>query len=99
MWVAEKATFRYTSCPYSSSDTGADMRILKGVAAAYRFSGDERLREVLLAGARTAMADERLRPQRGVGKSVCALMRGAPQVLLGLEQVARAEQLRQAQRK
>ena len=87
MWVPEKAAFRYTSCPHSSVGGGADMRILKGVAAAYRFSGDERFRQVLLAGAQTAMAGRRVRPHRGVGKGICSPMRGAPQVLLGLEKI------------
>ena len=85
MWVPEKSAFRYTACPHSSVGGGADMRILKGVAAAYRFSGEERFREILLAGVESALAGRRPWAHRGVGKSICSPMRGAPQVLVELE--------------
>ena len=90
MWVPEKSAFRYTSCPLSSVGGGADMRILKGVAAAYRFSGKERFREVLLAGVQSALAGRQVRARRGVGKSICSPMRGAPQVLVGLPEKERS---------
>ena len=85
MWVPEKSAFRYTACPHSSVGGGADMRILKGVAAAYRFSREERFREILLAGVESALAGRHPRAHRGVGKSICSPMRGAPQVLVELE--------------
>jgi hypothetical protein len=85
MWVPDKSAFRYTSCPHSSVGGGADMRILKGVAAAYGFSGRESFRQVLLAGVESAMGRRRVRAGRGVGKSICSPMRGAPQILVGLE--------------
>ncbi|MDA0338003.1 MAG: hypothetical protein O2782_22770, partial [bacterium] len=56
MWVAEASAFRYTCCPESSVGSGADMRILKGVAAAYGFTGNKRFHDVLAAGVRSAMA-------------------------------------------
>jgi hypothetical protein len=84
MWVPERSAFRYTSCPLSSVGGGADMRILKGVATALRFSGKERFREVLAAGAQSAMAGRLPKAHRGVGKSICSPMRGAPQVLVDL---------------
>ena len=84
MWVEEKSAFHYTSCPKSSVGGGADMRILKGVAAAYRFSGKERFREVLAAGVQSAMAGRLPTAHRGVGKSICSPMRGALQVLVDL---------------
>ncbi len=84
MWVPEKSAFHYTSCPESSIGGGADMRILKGVATAYRFSRKKRFKEILLAGVQTAMAGRLPRPHRGVGKSICSPMRGAPQVLVDL---------------
>jgi hypothetical protein len=84
MWVPEKSAFRYTSCPHSSVGGGADMRILKGVATAYRFSGKPRFREILRAGVQSAMARGAPRAGRGVGKSICSPMRGAPQVLVDL---------------
>lgn len=85
MWVPEKRAFRYTCCPHSSVGGGADMRILKGVAAAYRFSREPRFQEVLLAGVQSAMERGLPRAHRGVGKSICSPMRGAPQVLVELE--------------
>ena len=85
MWDPEKRSFRYTSCPHSAPGGGADMRILKGVASAWHFSGKERFREVLMAGVETAIANQRPRAHRGVGKSICSPMRGAPQVLVDLE--------------
>ena len=91
MWVPEKSAFRYTSCPHSSVGGGADMRILKGVAAAYRFSGKERFREILSAGVRSAMARGVPRASRGVGKSICSPMRGAPQVLVDLPKDLRSK--------
>jgi len=84
MWVPERSAFRYTSCPLSSVGGGADMRILKGIATALRFSGKERFREVLAAGAQSAMAGRLPKAHRGVGKSICSPMRGAPQVLVDL---------------
>ena len=90
MWVPEKNAFRYTSCPYSPMGVGADMRILKAVAAANRLSPDERYREVLLSGVPSAVA-RHPRAHRGVGKGICSPMRGAPQVLVGLSKVVREE--------
>ena len=83
MWVPETNSFHYTSCPESSIGGGADPRILKGVATAYRFSGKERFKQVLLAGIQTAMG----RPPgggRGGGKGIGSPMRGAAQILVDL---------------
>ena len=80
MWVPERATFRYTCCPESNLPPNADMRILKGVAAAHQFTGEERFKRVLEAGIQTAIQ----RPptvHRGVGKTICSPMRGAPQII------------------
>ena len=84
MWVPENAAFHYTSCPVSSLGNSADMRILKGVAAAYRFSGKERFKQILSAGVQSAMAGRLPRAHRGIGKGICSPMRGAPQVLVDL---------------
>ena len=84
MWAPEKSAFHYTSCPLSSVGGGADMRILKGVATAFQFSGKERLREVLAAGVQSAMAGRLPKAHRGMGKGICSPMRGAPQVLVDL---------------
>ena len=84
MWVPERSAFRYTCCPHSSVGGGADMRILKGVATAYQFSRKPRFREVLVAGVRSAMDRGGPSAHRGVGKSICSPMRGAPQVLVDL---------------
>ena len=83
MWVPKTKTFHYTSCPESSIGGTADMRILKGVAAAYQFSGEKRFLNVLKAGIGSTRS-KRVSAHRGVGKSICSPMRGAPQVLLGL---------------
>ena len=87
MWVAEASTFRYTCCPESFVGSGADMRILKGVAAAYGFTGSQRFHDVLAAGVRSAMAGPPPRAHRGIGKGICSPMRGAPQVLAQLTQI------------
>ena len=84
MWVPESCSFRYTCCPKSIVDGAADMRILKGVAAAYQFTGEERFKRILLAGVETAIGGTRMRPHRGVGKSICSPMRGALQVIASL---------------
>ncbi len=84
MWVPENRAFRYTSCPKSSVGRSADMAILKGIAFAYDVSGNERLREVLFEGVRSAMAQRETRAHRGVGKSIGMPMRGAYQVLVDL---------------
>ena len=83
MWVPEQGSFHYTCCPESSIGRGADMRILKGIATAYRFSGSERFRQILQQGLESALASPP-RAHRGVGKSICSPMRGAPQVLADL---------------
>jgi hypothetical protein len=83
MWVPKTKSFRYTSCPESSIGGGADMRILKGVAYAYGFSKKKRFKDVLTAGIKTALGHPP-RAHRGVGKSICSPMRGAPQVLVNL---------------
>ena len=57
--------------------------MLKGLAAAYEFTGKARFRCVLEAGTQTAIG----RPpkeHRGVGKSISSPMRGAPQVIASL---------------
>jgi hypothetical protein len=84
LWVAEASAFRYTCCPESSVGSGADMRILKGVAAAYGFTGNQRFQDVLAAGVRSAMAGTPPRAHRGIGKGIGSPMRGAPQVLASL---------------
>jgi len=80
MWVPDKATFRYTCCPDSGLPPDADMRILKGVAAAYQFTGEERFKRVLEAGIQTAIQHPPT-VHRGVGKTICSPMRGAPQII------------------
>ena len=60
------------------------MRILKGVATAYRFTGEERFKKVLLAGVQSGMGGRVARAGRGAGKGICAPMRGAPQILVDL---------------
>ncbi len=80
MWIPETSTFRYTCCPESSIWQVADMAMLKGVAAAYEFSGEARFRRVVEAGIQTTIG----RPptaHRGVGKSISMPMRGAPQLI------------------
>jgi hypothetical protein len=84
MWVPEKRVFRYTSCPKSAPGGGADMRILKGIAFAWRYSRRKRFRDVLLDGIQTAISGRFPAPHRGTGKSLCSPMRGAPQVLIDL---------------
>ena len=61
-----------------------DLRILKAIATAYRLTGRKRFKQVLAAGLEAALAGSNPRPGRGVGKSVCARMREAPQVLAAL---------------
>lgn len=84
MWVADKSAFRYTCCPESAVGRGADLRILKGVATAYRLSRRPHFRQVLEAGVRSALGGAGPQAHRGVGKSICSPMRGAPQVLVEL---------------
>jgi hypothetical protein len=84
MWVPENRAFRYTSCPHSSVGRSADMGILKGIAAAYGFSGKQRLKDVLFEGVQSSMADRGTAQNRGVGKSISMPMRGACQVLVDL---------------
>ena len=83
MWVPKTKTFHYTSCPESSIGGTADIRILKGVAAAYQFSGEKRFLNVLKAGVASTRS-KRVSAHRGVGKSICSPMRGAPQVMIDL---------------
>ena len=81
MWVPEARAFRYTCCPESSIGAGADMRILKGVAAAYSFTGEERFRKVLEEGVESGIVGTMPKVRRGVGKSICSPMRGVLQVI------------------
>ena len=81
MWDATAAAFRYTCCPHSSLGGGADMRILKGVAFAYRFTHRQHLRDVLEAGFDSAVTGGGPGSGRGAGKGISARMRGAAQVL------------------
>ena len=90
MWVPEASAFHYTCCPQSSVGSGADMRILIGVAAAYGFTGRDRFAKVLLAGVESAMSGNLPRAHRGVGKGICSPMRGALQVLAALPTTSRA---------
>jgi hypothetical protein len=80
MWVPEASAFHYTCCPESRVSAAADLRILKAVAAAYEFTGEDRFKEVLLAGIETAIGHPP-RAGRGIGKGICSPMRGAPQVV------------------
>ena len=83
MWVKKTRSFHYTSCPESSINAGADMRILKGVAYAYGFSKKKHFKDILTAGIKTALG----RPptaRRGIGKGISSPMRGASQVLVNL---------------
>ena len=80
MWLPDRATFRYTCCPHSNVPPDADMRILKGVAAAYQFTGDERFKRVLETGIQTAIQHPPT-VHRGVGKPISSLLRGAPQII------------------
>ena len=91
-WVPETGGFRYTSCPHSGSGRGGGSHIgsaiLKGVAAAYQFSGKERFRDLLLTCARSAAQATRAgrvpKASRGGGKGISSPMRSAPQVIVGL---------------
>ena len=83
MWVPAGSAFHYTCCPESRVSASADMRILKGVAAAYGFTGEDRFKNVLLAGIETAIGNPP-RASRGIGKGICSPMRGAPQVIAAL---------------
>lgn len=60
------------------------MRILKGVASAYQFTGEQRFHDVLLASIRTAVEGTMPQPHRGIGKGICSSMRGALQVIAAL---------------
>ena len=84
MWEPGESAFHYTSCPASHVVSGADMRILRGVAMAYRFTGEARFKEVLIAGIHSALTARRPRAGRGVGKGIGSPMRGTPQVLMDL---------------
>ena len=72
------------------------MRILKGVATAYQFSRKPRFKEVLVAGVQSSMGRGGPGAHRGVGKSICSPMRGAPQVLVDLPKVVRASRAKDA---
>lgn len=88
MWVNKTKSFHYTSCPESSINAGADMRILKGIAYAYGFSKKKHFKDILTAGIKTALG----RPpkaHRGIGKGISSPMRGAPQVLVNLPTTTR----------
>jgi hypothetical protein len=81
LWVPEAKSFHYTCCPESRIGGGADMRILKGLAAAYVFTGEERFARVLEEGVETGIGGTLPKVTRGVGKSICSPMRGALQVI------------------
>lgn len=88
MWVNKTKSFHYTSCPESSINAGADMRILKGIAYAYGFSKKKRFKDILTAGIKTALGNPP-KARRGVGKGISSPMRGAPQVLVNLPTTTR----------
>jgi len=77
MWVPEVNGFRYTSCPRSSV-VGADTRMLKGIAYAYRLSGKEIFRNVVLK----AMTAAKI---AGFGKAISSQTCVAPHTLYDIE--------------
>jgi hypothetical protein len=81
MWVADARAFHYTCCPDSRVGAGADVRILKGVAAAYAFTGEQRFAKILEEGIETAIGGTLPKVRRGVGKGICSPMRGVLQVI------------------
>ena len=84
MWQPETASFHYTTCPESRSGGSADLRILKAVATANRFSPKSKFKRVLDAGVKSAIQPRKPGSGRGSGKGIGSPMRGAAQLLVDL---------------
>jgi hypothetical protein len=50
MWVPEARGFRYTSCPKSQVGAWSNFLLFDGIVFAHRRTGEEKLRQVLVAG-------------------------------------------------
>ena len=84
-WVADRAAFRYTSCPESVISPTLNIQVLEGIAYAQRLSGSERLREVVVRGIQRALpslAGDAGAP--GLGKTISMVLRSAPFILFDL---------------
>ena len=56
MWIPEARGFRYTSCPKSQMGAWSNFLLFDGIVFAHRRTGDENLRNVLVAGTPAALA-------------------------------------------
>ncbi len=79
MWVPEEKAFRYTSCPKSHLQKGLNHIKLEGISYAYRLSGKEIFKEVVLSGI------EEIPEDVGFGKTLSSIMRVAPYILYDIE--------------
>ena len=87
MWVPQDSAFRYTSCPKSSNGRGAkglNSCILEGISYAYRLSGKELFKDIVLKGIK-AWTESLGAGVPPIGKAISSQTRIAPQVLYDIE--------------
>jgi hypothetical protein len=82
MWVPEAKAFRYTSCPASQVMAGLNFLLFDGIAYAHQKTKDSRMRQVLIDGAESALAD-----MKGLGKGFTQYTRVAPSFIGYLDQI------------
>ncbi|MCZ2080399.1 MAG: hypothetical protein LC130_35985 [Bryobacterales bacterium] len=84
MWIPSVRGFRYTSCPKSSSGSWSNFLLFDGIVFAHARTGDQRLRDVLLAGtdgALETMVEAGKRDGAAWGKGFTQYTRVVPQFL------------------
>ena len=85
MWIPKISGFRYTSCPRTSAGAWSNFLLFDGIAFAHRRTGDPRLRDVLVAGTGSTLAN-----LPAIGKSFTQYTRVTPHFLAYLDQLSGA---------
>jgi hypothetical protein len=83
MWIPNLKCFRYTSCPKSEAAPLLNSLILEGISYAYRLSGKERFKDIVVIGMESVIED------LSFGKSISQYMRFTPYTLYDIEHYLR----------
>ncbi|MGQ9555645.1 MAG: exo-rhamnogalacturonan lyase family protein [Anaerolineae bacterium] len=89
MWEPEQSAFRYTSCPQSKTNPELNAQILEGIGYAWRLSGDEELKQVLLTGLEACLSSPHNSTTPPDGKDISMRMRSLPFIMHDIVQAGR----------
>lgn len=87
-WIAEKQGFKYTGCPSSGFSQARNSLVLEGPSYAYRLSGNDEFKEVVLSGIDKGIEGNAYKSQpigKHVGERACV----APHILYDIERYMR----------